>query len=79
MERLKTRDAIEKIREMTDVELDKKVEESQHTLYDLRVNAKVGKLENTGDIRVHKKQIARIMTEKNQRKMAHPAKTAQKA
>ncbi len=69
MERLKTRDAIEKLREMTDMELDKKMEESKHLLYDLRVNAKVGKLENTGELRVHKKQIARIMTEKKQRTM----------
>jgi ribosomal protein L29 len=68
MERLKTRDAIEKLREMTELELEKKIEDSRHALYDLRVNAKVGKLENTGELRVYKKQIARIMTEKNQRK-----------
>ena len=59
--------AAEKIRELNNAEIETKIAELKQELFQLRLQAAVGKLENTAQLRKVKKEIARcytIMTER---------------
>ncbi|MFA6661624.1 MAG: 50S ribosomal protein L29 [Bacilli bacterium] len=52
----------QKIREMDAPTIEKTIEELKQELFNLRLQAAVGKLENTAQIRKDRKQIARMKT-----------------
>ena len=56
------------IRDMTPEELTRALEEARRELFNLRVQAQTGQLENSARIRLLRKDIARIMTEMTARK-----------
>lgn len=60
------------IREFTQDELARALEENQRELFNLRLQAKTGQLENTARIKQVRKDIARIKTE-------HTARIAKEA
>lgn len=64
------------LRELSDVELGKKLEDERASLYDMKVKAKTGQMEKTADIKKTKRRIAVMFTEINARKLA--AQTAAK-
>lgn len=74
MKTLNQRDIVESGGE----ELLKQLHDSKHDLYEMRVKAKTGQMENTSDIQKQKKQIARILTEINSRKLQDASKIEQK-
>ncbi len=51
-----------KIRDLTDAEIQTKINELKQELFNLRFQAEVGKLENTAQLRKVKKEIARCYT-----------------
>lgn len=55
------------IREMTQEELSRSLDENRRELFNLRLQAKTGQLEDTSRIRQIRKDIARILTEKTAR------------
>lgn len=55
------------IREMTDEELDRVEGESRREIFNLRRQGQIGQLENSARIRLLRKDIARIETEKTAR------------
>ena len=54
--------AAEKIRELNNAEIETKIAELKQELFQLRLQAAVGKLENTVQLRKVKKEIARAYT-----------------
>ena len=54
--------AAEKIRELNTAEIETKIAELKQELFQLRLQAAVGKLENTAQLRKVKKEIARAYT-----------------
>jgi large subunit ribosomal protein L29 len=60
---LKTR----QLRDLTSEELDKKLHETRHELFNLRFQAATGSLENTARLRLAKREIARILTIQRER------------
>ncbi len=56
------------IRDMTPEELTRALEDTRRELFNLRVQAQTGQLENSARIRLLRKDIARIMTEMTARK-----------
>lgn len=54
--------AADKIRELTDAEINEKISDLKKELFQLRLQAAVGKLENTAQLRKVKKDIARAYT-----------------
>jgi large subunit ribosomal protein L29 len=56
---------------MTDVELDEKMAETRQELFNLRFQSATGALENSARLRLAKREIARILTVKNERERAH--------
>ncbi len=54
--------AADKIRELTDAEINEKISDLKKELFQLRLQAAVGKLENTAQLRKVKKEIARAYT-----------------
>jgi large subunit ribosomal protein L29 len=56
------------IREMTAEELDRAAEESRREIFNLRLQAQTGQLENPARIRLLRKDVARIETEKTARR-----------
>lgn len=62
------------IRELTEDELAKNLEEARKELLNLRIQAKIGRLENSARIRQMRREIARLLTEKQVR--ANQARTA---
>ena len=50
------------IRELTNEEITKKIDECKEELFNLRFQAEVGKLENTAQLKKVKKEIARCYT-----------------
>ena len=54
--------AAEKIRELNNAEIETKIAELKQELFQLRLQAAVGKLENTAQLRKVKKEIARSYT-----------------
>ena len=55
------------LRDLTDDELDKKMAETRHELFNLRFQASTGALENSARLRLAKREIARILTVVNER------------
>ncbi len=55
------------IREMTDEELVRAVEDSSHEILNLRLQSQTSQLENTARVRQVKKDLARLLTEKSVR------------
>jgi len=52
---------------MTDDELDKQMAETRKELFNLRFQSATGALENSARLRLAKREIARILTVKNER------------
>jgi large subunit ribosomal protein L29 len=55
------------LRELTDDELDRKMAETRQELFHLRFQTATGVLENSAQLRMAKREIARILTVKNER------------
>ena len=57
----------QEIRELSAEELDKKLSESREELFNLRFQMATSQLDNTARVRIVKKDIARLLTEKRMR------------
>jgi large subunit ribosomal protein L29 len=55
------------LRAMTDEELDQRMAETRQELFQLRFQTATGALENSARLRLTKREIARILTIKNER------------
>jgi large subunit ribosomal protein L29 len=55
------------IKEMTPEELDRAIDGSRRELFDLRMQAQTGQLEDTSQIRLVRRDIARLLTEDQSR------------
>jgi large subunit ribosomal protein L29 len=62
------------LRDLTDVELERRLEETRQELFNLRFQSATGALENTARLRVAKREIARILTIQHERGAAAEAK-----
>ena len=60
--------AAEKIRHLSDEELQQRINELKQELFNLRFQASVGKLDKTADLRKVKKEIARCYTVQTERR-----------
>ena len=58
------------LRELSDEELDRKMAETRQELFNLHVQTATGVLENSARLRHAKREIARILTVKNERGMS---------
>ena len=58
------------LRELSDEELDRRMAETRQELFNLRFQSATGALENSGQLRMTKREIARILTIKNERESA---------
>ena len=54
-------------RDMTDAELERHLEETRQELFNLRFQSATGALENSARLRLAKREIARILTIRNER------------
>lgn len=59
------------IREFTEDELNKSVEDTQRELFNLKIQHTLGQLEDTSQIRSLRRDVARLRTEKKQRASAN--------
>jgi large subunit ribosomal protein L29 len=59
------------LRAMSDEELERKLGESRQELFKVRFQAATGALESSARLRHAKREIARILTIKNERTMSH--------
>jgi large subunit ribosomal protein L29 len=50
------------LRELTDEELDRKLADTRHELFNLRFQSATGALENSARVKQTKREIARILT-----------------
>jgi large subunit ribosomal protein L29 len=55
------------LRDLSDDELQHKLDETRQELFNLRFQAATGALENTARLRLAKREIARILTLRNER------------
>ena len=55
------------LRDLTDDELERKMAETRQELFNLRFQSATGGLENSARLRMAKREIARILTVKNER------------
>ena len=55
------------LREMTDEELEHRLAETRQELFNLRFQGATGALENTARLKLAKREIARILTIRNER------------
>ncbi|OVE82570.1 50S ribosomal protein L29 [bacterium M21] len=62
------------VHELTDQELEKKLEDSRRELLNLRIQAANGTLENPARIDVVRKDIARLLTVSKERQLKETAK-----
>jgi large subunit ribosomal protein L29 len=58
------------LRDLTDEELQSRLEETRQELFNLRFQSATGALENSARLRLAKREIARILTIKNERESA---------
>jgi len=58
------------LRDLTDDELEQKLHERRQELFNLRFQAATGALENSARVRLAKREIARILTVRNERESA---------
>jgi large subunit ribosomal protein L29 len=62
------------LRDLTDVELERRLGETRQELFNLRFQSATGALENTARLRLAKREIARILTIQYERGAAAEAK-----
>ena len=55
------------LRDLTDAELQRRLDETRQELFNLRFQAATGALENSARLRLAKREIARILTLRNER------------
>ena len=55
------------LRDMTDAELTRHLEDVRHELFNLRFQSATGALENSARLRLAKREIARILTIRSER------------
>ena len=55
------------LRDLSDDELQRKLDETRQELFNLRFQAATGALENSARLRLAKREIARILTLRNER------------
>jgi large subunit ribosomal protein L29 len=55
------------LRDMSDAELEEKLHDRRQELFNLRFQAATGALENPSRVRLAKREIARILTVRNER------------
>jgi large subunit ribosomal protein L29 len=55
------------LRELTNEELDRKLADTRHELFNLRFQSATGALENSARLTYAKREIARILTIRNER------------
>ena len=55
------------LRDLTDEELEQRLAETRHELFNLRFQAATGALENSARLRLAKREIARILTIRHER------------
>ena len=55
------------LRDLTDEELDNRLADTRQELFNLRFQSATGALENSARLRLAKREIARILTIKNER------------
>ena len=55
------------LRDLSDAELERRLEETRQELFNLRFQSATGALENTARLRLAKREIARILTIQNER------------
>jgi large subunit ribosomal protein L29 len=55
------------LRDLSDVELERKLAETRQELFNLRFQSATGALENSARVRLAKREIARILTVRNER------------
>ena len=55
------------LRDLTNDELDRKLHETRQELFNLRFQAATGSLENTARLRLAKREIARLLTIRQER------------
>jgi large subunit ribosomal protein L29 len=55
------------LRDLTDEELEQRLAETRHELFNLRFQAATGALENSARLRLAKREIARILTIRQER------------
>jgi large subunit ribosomal protein L29 len=58
------------LRELTDDELEHRLSESRHELFNLRFQAVTGAIENSARLKLTKREIARILTIRTEREFA---------
>lgn len=58
------------LRNMTDVELQRHLEETRQELFNLRFQSATGALDNPARLKLAKREIARILTVRNERELA---------
>ena len=58
------------VRDLTDEELERRLEEARQELFNLRFQSATGALENSGRLKLAKKEIARILTIAREREKA---------
>ncbi|MBR6471897.1 MAG: 50S ribosomal protein L29 [Victivallales bacterium] len=61
------------IRQKTDEEIAKQIDDNRKEIFQLRLQAQTSELKNTARIRILRKDIARLETEKTARKAAKAA------
>ena len=63
------------LRELTDDELEEKLHERRQELFNLRFQSATGALENSARLRLAKREIARILTVRNEREHVERTKS----
>ncbi|MCK5707207.1 MAG: 50S ribosomal protein L29 [Candidatus Aureabacteria bacterium] len=62
------------LRELSNIELEKKLHDSREELFNLRCQAKLGQIEKKSNMRKLKKDLARILTVVNEQKKENKVK-----
>ena len=62
------------LRDLTSDELDRKLVETRQELFNLRFQSVTGALENSARLKLAKREIARILTVRNERESAQQVK-----
>ena len=62
------------LRDLTSDELDRKLAETRQELFNLRFQSVTGALENSARLKLAKREIARILTVRNERESAQQVK-----
>jgi large subunit ribosomal protein L29 len=68
---MNTNIAVEKVRELTEPELLKQLDDSRRELLNLKIQARIGQLQNTALIPAVRRTVARLLTVQCERLKAH--------